>query len=80
MPTSNPAIHFRLRNIPLGTQIHNIELRIGKGGQIVRSAGTYAQLMAKEEPYALIKLAFRRSAHGSDEMQSDHRAVGQRYA
>lgn len=45
-----------LRNIPLGTHIHNIELRIGKGGQIVRSAGTFAQLMAKEDRYALIKL------------------------
>ena len=45
-----------LRNIPLGTQIHNIELRLGKGGQIVRSAGTYAQLMAKEDKYALVKL------------------------
>ena len=45
-----------LSSIPLGTQIHNIELRAGKGGQIVRSAGTYAQLMAKEDRYALIKL------------------------
>jgi large subunit ribosomal protein L2 len=51
-----PGNTLPLRNIPLGTQIHNIELRLGKGGQIVRSAGTYAQLMAKEEPYALIKL------------------------
>jgi large subunit ribosomal protein L2 len=51
-----PGNTLPLRNIPLGTQIHNIELRIGRGGQIVRSAGTYAQLMAKEEPYALIKL------------------------
>jgi len=45
-----------LSNIPLGTHIHNIELRTGKGGQIVRSAGTFAQLMAKEDRYALIKL------------------------
>jgi large subunit ribosomal protein L2 len=45
-----------LSHIPLGTQIHNIELRLGKGGQIVRSAGAYAQLMAKESPYALVKL------------------------
>jgi large subunit ribosomal protein L2 len=45
-----------LKNIPLGTHIHNIELHIGKGGQIVRSAGTYAQLMAKEDKHALIKL------------------------
>jgi large subunit ribosomal protein L2 len=40
----------------LGTHIHNIELHLGKGGQIVRSAGTYAQLMAKEDRYALVKL------------------------
>lgn len=51
-----PGNTLPLANIPLGTQIHNIELRIGKGGQIVRSAGTYAQLMAKENRYALIKL------------------------
>jgi large subunit ribosomal protein L2 len=51
-----PGNSLPLNNIPLGTHIHNIELRLGKGGQIVRSAGTYAQLMAKEDPYALIKL------------------------
>src|SRR5215467_6745800 len=45
-----------LRNIPLGTQIHNIELRPGKGGQMVRSAGSVAQLMAKEGSYAQIKM------------------------
>ncbi len=51
-----PGNTLPLSNIPLGTHIHNIELRIGKGGQIVRTAGSYAQLMAKEAPYALIKL------------------------
>ena len=51
-----PGNTLPLSNIPLGTQIHNIELRTGKGGQIVRSAGTYAQLMAKEDRYALVKL------------------------
>lgn len=51
-----PGNALPLANIPLGTQIHNIELKLGKGGQIVRSAGTYAQLMAKEDPYALVKL------------------------
>ena len=51
-----PGNTLPLSNIPLGTQIHNVELRAGKGGQIVRSAGTYAQLMAKEDRYALIKL------------------------
>ena len=51
-----PGNTLPLENIPLGTHIHNIELRLGKGGQIVRSAGTYAQLMAKEDRYALVKL------------------------
>jgi len=45
-----------LQKIPLGTQIHNIELKIGKGGQMVRAAGGSAQLMAKENRYAQIKL------------------------
>lgn len=45
-----------LAKIPLGTLIHNIELKPGKGGQIARGAGTYAQLVAKEGSYAQIKL------------------------
>ena len=45
-----------LRMIPLGTVIHNLELRRGKGGQMVRSAGAGAQLMAKEGTYAQVKL------------------------
>ncbi len=51
-----PGNALPLANIPLGTHIHNIELKLGKGGQIVRSAGAYAQLMAKEDRYALVKL------------------------
>jgi large subunit ribosomal protein L2 len=51
-----PGNALPLQNIPLGTHIHNIELQQGKGGQIVRGAGTFAQLMAKEDRYALIKL------------------------
>lgn len=45
-----------LRNIPVGTFIHNIELRSGKGGQLVRAAGGGAQLMAKEGDYAQVRL------------------------
>ena len=45
-----------LHNIPLGTAVHNIELKSGKGGQIVRAAGTYAQLVAKEGQYVTLKL------------------------
>ena len=45
-----------LRNIPLGTMIHNVELYPGRGGQLARSAGTAAQLMAKEDDYAQVRL------------------------
>ena len=45
-----------LKNIPAGTTIHNIELKPGKGAQMVRSAGGSAQLVAKEDEYALVKL------------------------
>jgi len=51
-----PGNAMPLRNIPLGSLIHNVELRPGKGGQMVRSAGTYAQLMAKEGAYAQVRL------------------------
>ena len=51
-----PGCAARLRDIPLGTSVHNVELKVGHGGQIVRSAGTYAQLMAKEGKYAQVKL------------------------
>ncbi|NTW57448.1 MAG: 50S ribosomal protein L2 [Chlorobiaceae bacterium] len=45
-----------LRSIPLGTDIHNVEMRAGKGGQIVRSAGAFAVLAAREGDYATLKL------------------------
>jgi large subunit ribosomal protein L2 len=45
-----------LKNMPLGTVIHNIELQPGKGGAMARSAGTYAQLTNKEERYAILKM------------------------
>lgn len=45
-----------LKNIPVGTTIHNVELKIGKGAQLVRSAGVSAQLMAKEGDYALLRM------------------------
>ncbi len=51
-----PGNALPLINIPLGTLIHNIELQPGRGGQMVRSAGTYAQLMAKEGEYAQLRL------------------------
>ena len=47
-----PGNTLPLKNIPLGSLIHNVELKVGRGGQLIRSAGTYGQLMAKEEGYA----------------------------
>src|SRR5580704_14894627 len=51
-----PGNAMPLRNIPLGTQIHNVELKPGKGGQIARSAGSSVQLVAKEGEYASVKM------------------------
>ena len=51
-----PGNCLPLSHIPLGTVIHNIELKIGKGAQMVRSAGTAAQLMAKDNGYAQVRL------------------------
>lgn len=51
-----PGNSLPLRSIPLGTVIHNIELKIGKGAQLARSAGTFAQLMSKEGKYSQVKL------------------------
>jgi large subunit ribosomal protein L2 len=51
-----PGNSLPLSAVPVGTAIHNIELRKGKGAQLVRSAGVAAQLMAKEGDYALVKL------------------------
>ena len=51
-----PGNALPLKNIPLGTVIHAVELKIGKGAQLVRSAGTSAQLMAKEGDYALLRM------------------------
>jgi large subunit ribosomal protein L2 len=45
-----------LANIPLGTVIHNVELRPGQGAKMVRSAGTFAQLVSREDKYAIIKM------------------------
>ncbi|MCH9813508.1 MAG: 50S ribosomal protein L2 [Epsilonproteobacteria bacterium] len=51
-----PGNAMKMKNIPVGTIIHNIEMKPGKGGQIARSAGGYAQLMGKEEKYVVLRL------------------------
>ena len=51
-----PGNNLQLANIPAGTMIHNLEFEPNKGGQIVRSAGTSAQLLGKEDKYSLVRL------------------------
>jgi large subunit ribosomal protein L2 len=51
-----PGNALPILNIPLGTEVHNIEMRPGKGGQLVRAAGGFAQVVAKEGKYAQIKM------------------------
>jgi len=51
-----PGNALPLRNMPMGTVIHNVEMRPGKGGQMARSAGAYAQLVAREGAYATLRL------------------------
>ncbi len=51
-----PGNTLPIKNIPLGTQIHNIEMRPNKGGQMARSAGSFAQLLAKEGDYAQLRM------------------------
>lgn len=52
-----PGNAMKLKSMPVGTIIHNIELKAGKGGQLCRSAGTYGQLVGRDQGYAQIKLA-----------------------
>ena len=51
-----PGNSMRLASVPLGTFVHNVELKVGRGGQMCRSAGSYAQVMAKEGKYVLLRL------------------------
>ena len=51
-----PGNCMHLHAVPLGTWVHNVEMQIGKGGQLCRSAGSYAQVMAKEGDYVLLRL------------------------
>jgi large subunit ribosomal protein L2 len=51
-----PGNCMELHAVPLGTFVHNVELQLGRGGQLCRSAGTYAQVMAKEHGYVLLRM------------------------
>src|SRR5579871_4489553 len=61
-----PGNAMPVANIPVGTIVHNIELKIGKGGQIARSAGTYAQIVGRDGEYVILRLnsAEQRLVHG----------------
>jgi len=61
-----PGNAMPLGNIPIGTIVHNIEMKIGKGGQIARSAGTYAQIVGRDGEYVIVRLnsAEQRLVHG----------------
>src|SRR3990172_8506208 len=61
-----PGNTMPLANIPLGTVVHNIEIKIGKGGQIARSAGTYAQIVGRDGEYVIVRLnsGEQRLVHG----------------
>ncbi len=52
-----PGNALPLRNIPVGTIVHNVEMKIGKGGQIARAAGAYVQLVGRDSGYAQLRLA-----------------------
>jgi large subunit ribosomal protein L2 len=52
-----PGNAMPMKNIPVGTIIHNVEMKIGKGGQLARSAGTYVQLVGRDQGMALLRLS-----------------------
>jgi large subunit ribosomal protein L2 len=61
-----PGNAMPMGNMPIGTIVHNIELKIGKGGQMARSAGTYAQIVGRDQEYVILRLnsAEQRLVHG----------------
>src|SRR5436853_478565 len=61
-----PGNVMPLGNMPIGTIIHNVELKIGKGGQLARSAGTYAQIVGRDQDYVIVRLnsGEQRLVHG----------------
>src|SRR6267378_982184 len=61
-----PGNAMPMGNMPIGTIVHNIELKIGKGGQLARSAGTYAQIVGRDQDYVIIRLnsGEQRLVHG----------------
>ena len=71
--TSSRATRCPSQGMPIGTIVHNIELKPGKGGQIARAAGTYAQFVGRDGGYAQIRLSSRRAADGAPGMHGHRR-------
>jgi large subunit ribosomal protein L2 len=61
-----PGNAMPVGNMPIGTIVHNVEIKIGKGGQLARSAGTYAQIVGRDQEYVILRLnsAEQRLVHG----------------
>ncbi len=62
-----PGNAMPIGNIPVGTIVHNVEIKIGKGGQIARSAGSYVQIVGRDQGYVSVRLnsGEQRVIHGS---------------
>ena len=71
-----PGNAMKLRNIPVGTIVHNVELKPGKGGQMARAAGGYAQLMGKEGKYSTLRLPSSEVRYVLSECMATIGAVG----
>ena len=68
-----PGNVMPLGNMPVGTIVHNVELKIGKGGQLARSAGTYAQIVGRDQDYVHRPPELGRAAPGSRPLHRHHR-------
>ncbi len=68
-----PGNAMPLKNIPVGTIVHNVELKQGRGGQMARSAGTYLQLVGRDQGNALLRMPVGRSPHGQGRVHGHDR-------
>ncbi len=68
-----PGNVMPLGNMPVGTIVHNVELKIGKGGQIARSAGTYAQIVGRDHDFVIVRLNSGEQRPGSRPLRRHHR-------
>ena len=68
-----------IANIPVGTIVHNVEIKIGKGGQIARSAGSYVQIVGRDQDYVILRLSTteQRLVHGRCMVKRHQRQTAQ---